>query len=226
MQEASEVQGDTPKEAWLAAAEVLLNAPGHRISNLVVRINEPKDLDPEFSAELDDVIGNPKNSVRRVARTIMPAPIVSATAWEVATARMLPKLPARGFYFRRMVDYTGDGTVNQIRNVIAAFNRITSNGRWADPGPIVLERPGSEAIARVGYPCLSQVQLHRYEGELRGTAVYRSHYYHDKAYGNFVGLSRLMELVAAECELLTGSLVVVSTDARIQKITTMRGLLS
>ena len=60
---------------------------------------------------------------------------------------------------------------------------------------------------------------------LAGTAVCRSHYYHDKAYGNFIGLSRLMELVAKECGMSVGELAVVSTDARLESITRMRDLM-
>ncbi|MEX2246734.1 MAG: hypothetical protein WEC75_08595 [Dehalococcoidia bacterium] len=127
-----------------------------------------------------------------------------------------------------MVDYEGDGTnVNQIRDVIDALNhRTPDGGKWADPGPIVLERPGRTAIARVGFPCLSEVQFHRDADELVVTAVYRSHYYHEKAYGNFVGLARLQQLVAAESRLTCGGLVVVSTDARLGRIGVMRPLAS
>ncbi len=79
-------------------------------------------------------------------------------------------------------------------------------------------------MARVGFPCLSQVQLHRSERELVGTATYRSHYYHNKAYGNFVGLGRLLKLVAGECGLTVGDLVVVSTDARLKDISLIRSV--
>ena len=222
------VTGDDPVAAWTAATDLLLKEPGHRVANLVVRIAKPSELDEVFSANLDSKVGKPAYTVRRVARTIMPRIVSSSTDWMTASTRLLEKLPTKGFYFRRMVDYLDDGGgVNQIKNVIDAFNRRTpTNGRWADPGPIVLERPGHGALARVGYPCLSQVQLHRSDDELMGTAIYRSHYYHDKAYGNFVGLGRLMRLVARECGMTVGELVVVSTDARVEEITLMRSLVA
>jgi len=127
-----------------------------------------------------------------------------------------------------MVDYDGDvGSVNQIANAIEALSRTTTQGnRWVDPIPILLDLPGRSAPAHVGFPCLSLVQFHRVEDRLDATAVYRSHYYHDKAYGNFIGLGRLQQLVARESGLAVGELTVVSTDARLHKIAAMKRILA
>ena len=136
---------ETPREAWIAAVSLLLDAPDHRMSNLVVRIARPLDVDHEFTTQLDAGFSAEAGStVRAVARTIVPRAVVEATDWERATFRLLPNLPKHGSYFRRMVDFADDGgSVNQISAVIGAFNRRTpSDGHWTDPGPIILERPG------------------------------------------------------------------------------------
>jgi thymidylate synthase len=126
-----------------------------------------------------------------------------------------------------MVDFLDDGgSVNQIERVICALNhRRPDGGRYADPGPIILERPATAAPAHIGFPCLSLVQFHRFEESLTATATYRSHYYHLKAYGNFVGLGRLVSLVARETGLTAGELTVISTDARVESVLRLRRFL-
>lgn len=58
------------------------------------------------------------------------------------------------------------------------------------------------------------------------TAVYRSHCYFSKAYGNFIGLGRLMQLVARETGLAAGELTVVSTQARLERVRPIRAFLA
>lgn len=200
----------TPIEAWRAACRALIAARGHRLSNLVVHIDEPGIEDPAASRAVDrgmEFIGS--HTSNRVAATICPRAVLSGD-WEANAKRLLPRLGTRS-YFRRMIDFDGTGTINQIAEVVRAQKRA-----YVDPGPIILERPGGRA--HIGFPCLSAVQFHRDDGCMETTAIYRSHFYHDKAYGNFLGLSRLATLVARESELKLGGLTVVSTSARLDEI--------
>jgi len=66
------------------------------------------------------------------------------------------------------------------------------------------------------YPCLSHLSFklaNRTTVEL--TAVYRSHYYMQRALGNLIGLTHLMSFVAAETGLQIGRLTCLSTDAHL-----------
>jgi thymidylate synthase len=120
-----------------------------------------------------------------------------------------------------MVDYKDDGgSVNQIANAVGVLRR-----RGVDPIPIVLDRPGDRAAAHIGFPCLSLIQFHKQRPSLNCSAVYRSHYYHDKAYGNFLGLARLHQLVARECGLNVGELTVLSTQAQLKELAHMTAVL-
>lgn len=65
----------------------------------------------------------------------------------------------------------------------------------------------------VGFPCLSHISLTLFKGRLDLTAVYRNQHFVTKAYGNFIGLARLLRFVCAEVGCSTGSLVCVSTHA-------------
>jgi thymidylate synthase len=214
----------TPSEAWKGAARTLLDAPAHRLAGLTVRIADPVAEDTALVRELDSRMNGA--TVRSVARTIMPRTILIGGDWQKSTRRLSPKLGSRS-YFRRMTDYHSDGgTVNQIANVIESMRRRNTRGqRLVDPGPIILERPGASAIAHRSFPCLSLIQFHRFGDDLKATAIYRSHYYDEKAYGNFIGLGRLQSLVARECGLRVGELTVVSTDARIVQLATVAAIL-
>lgn len=220
------VEGTSINEAWENAMIELLRAGDHRIINLVVHITDAMtEPDPQYIRTVDGTMLG-RLRVRAVARTLLPRGVLISQDWERRTARLLPKLPHNS-YFKRMVDYDyGGGRVNQIAKVVEALSRTNASGsRLVDPGPIVVPRPGVSAMAKRSFPCLSQVQFHRDGDCLVCTATYRSHYYHELALGNFVGLGRLLQLVAREAGLRAGELTIISTDARIGQIRRVESLL-
>lgn len=63
-------------------------------------------------------------------------------------------------------------------------------------------------------PCLSHLSFKLVDKSvLELTAIYRSHYYAERALGNFIGLRHLMNFVAAEAGVQAGRLTCISTDA-------------
>ena len=135
----------------------------------------------------------------------------------------------RGTYFSRMITWPGKkpGGTNQLDLRISrirgefARGRRTNNTLDIDVGADALV---SEPLAGVqvyapsdqrmrGFPCLVHIDLSLLDGTLHCTAVYRHQYLITKAYGNLVGLSRLVcffcEQTGAEC----GELVVHATLA-------------
>lgn len=54
-----------------------------------------------------------------------------------------------------------------------------------------------------GFPCLSHISLTLFKGRLDLTATYRNQHFINKAYGNFVGLFRLLRFLSLEigCEM-------------------------
>lgn len=66
------------------------------------------------------------------------------------------------------------------------------------------------------YPCLSHLTFKLVDRKtIELTAIYRSHYYLQRALGNLVGLTHLMRFVAIETGLDVGRLTCISTDAHL-----------
>jgi hypothetical protein len=139
-----------------------------------------------------------------------------------------------GTYIGRLVQYDQpDGTpVNQLERFLALLNSDTN---WADIYEAPLTYPGetsetavTEVAAsdllligpndrrRMGGPCLAHVSLTSVDGHLHLTALYRRHYYLARAYGNFLGLARLLNFLAHESGRQVGQMLVVGTHAEIE----------
>lgn len=214
-------------EAWFGSVELLLKKPSHRIENLVVRIDNSVHFDGRVLGEIDRQLNNNgNNSVKSVARTIFPESVGLASNWQRSSARIVPRLKLNESYYRRIVEFpSGSAKSNQLLATIHSLNRRTPvGGRRVDPGPIILERPDRAVAEHIGFPCLSLIQFHRDGNSLLMSAVYRSHHYHIKALGNFVGLKRLHEFVAKETDLTTGELTILSTAAILENINACRSL--
>lgn len=81
---------------------------------------------------------------------------------------------------------------------------------------VPLYDPARDGAMIRNQPCLSHLSFKLIDkGELELTAIYRSHYYAERALGNFIGLCHLMNFVAAESGVRAGRLTCISTDARL-----------
>jgi len=142
-----------------------------------------------------------------------------------------------GTYFHRLVAYPADNgmTVNQLEETIL---RLTA--QLARPNPLSsayelgvtfpeghagcaeaaqdigedlrIYRPGKDRRLRGG-PCLSHVSLKLVERKLHMTALYRNQYFISRAYGNYVGLGRLLDFLCRETNCTPGELLCIATHA-------------
>lgn len=81
---------------------------------------------------------------------------------------------------------------------------------------IPLYDPAQDSAKIQNQPCLSHLSFKLVDKEeLELTAIYRSHYYAQRALGNFIGLCHLMNFVAAEVGVRSGRLTCISTDAHM-----------
>ena len=136
---------------------------------------------------------------------------------------------SRGTYFSRMITWPGKepGGTNQLDLRIArirnefARGRRTNNTLDIDVGAdaLAFESPAgiqvlvpSEQRTR-SFPCLVHIDLTLFDGTLHCTAVYRHQHLITKAYGNLVGLSRLMHFLCEQTGAACGELVVHATLA-------------
>jgi len=154
-------------------------------------------------------------------------------------AEMLPILTTdqannRGTYFGRMISWpgkTGGGT-NQIADRIKRFRAV----RQRDVGQRnledivvageaeLLDEPAWDAPAGLqvyaasdrrerGFPCLVHVDLTLYKRRISMAATYRHQYLVTKAYGNLLGLSRLLGFLAQQTGFEVGELMINATFA-------------
>ncbi|GCD40399.1 hypothetical protein [Streptomyces paromomycinus] len=222
----------------------------------VVRITDPARDDLRFRTELDRLrTARGHEAVETVAATLFPAALAATCpdhAALVARYRAmydrLKKYPGNthGTYFGRLVSYPGrkQPEFDQLGHIIERLRtQAASRGPMtaayeADlvhpgdqepslPAEAAVHTPGQDNLYR-GFPCLSHLsfQLSR-EGRVHATALYRSHYMVERAYGNYLGLGRLLAYVAAQAQLMPGSLTVVAGHAQLDgPVTALRPLLS
>lgn len=123
-----------------------------------------------------------------------------------------------GTYFERMIRYPG-GEVDQLGNIIKAINNRSRNSKAAYI--IVIPKPGSENIRPLGSPCLNYLAI-RTEQSSNGRVinllvVYRNHDFLERAYGNYLGLCKLLEYIANETSSSIGKVTCVSSHAYVDK---------
>lgn len=137
-----------------------------------------------------------------------------------------------GTYFSRMITWPGKepGGTNQLQlridglraqqragrrrnntlDIDLAADSLAGGRDWATDGLQVYavgdRRPR-------GFPCLTHIDLTLHEGRLHCTAVYRHQYLVEKAYGNLMGLSALLQFLCQQTGHAVGELCVHATLA-------------
>jgi hypothetical protein len=187
------------------------------------------DEDPVVRKRLDEVLrGWNIPTVAQTALAIVPykrwvrsgKPSIEALA-EDYRSQLLPRLKAlstknrRGTYFERLIDYSGarlkNGqvelrVVNQLNHIISIWNKRAEIGRRPRQSALQLacfdpakDHTGS---ALAGFPCLQQISLAYDEaGTLEIGGYYPTQYIFDRAYGNYLGLCQLGQVIAHELGL-------------------------
>jgi thymidylate synthase len=205
-------------------------------------ILEIRQLLDAFLQEKDEQRGKEFTPVTTVANTIFPqafyqprrgkearAFLYQAYEHSFAVAKRYPP-NHYGKYFQRMISWPV-GKVNQLEAVInrlssglsrpnllsSAYEIGISNVVEADMDvseteEIRIYRPGYDGRL-MGFPCLSHISLTLFKRRLHLTALYRNQYFIHKAYGNYVGLSRLLRFLCQEIGCEPGELTCVASHA-------------
>jgi hypothetical protein len=181
--------------------------------------------------------------VSTVANTIFPESLYIERLREEAEAHLYKmerrgravsrRRNSYGTYFERMVAWP-DGRArrgetverfNQLDQAVTRLRRLREQGtRRGNQFEVGLASPADEAIAMpvvvpgrdtltMGFPCLSHVSLSLQKGVVHTTALYRNHDFIKRAYGNYVGLGRLLRFVAQQSGWPVGELECVSASA-------------
>lgn len=216
------------KEALLALEE-----HGWSLRNLIVSIQNPQYLDNDFNELVNTFCSEygillPKHS----AYTIFPYRHyeIHRDAQKLyhdyeRPGGMYFRLNRRrgtrgwGTYFHRMIKYCYNGgePVNQLANIIDKIKTRATVSKAAYT--IVIQKPGSETTWKMGGPCLNYiaVQLSPNPLTLGLLAVYRNHDFLNRAYGNYLGLCKLLQFLASEVNATPGPLTCISSRAYIDR---------
>ncbi|KAA0591991.1 hypothetical protein J2848_003818 [Azospirillum lipoferum] len=238
------IYAETPTGAWLEAAEFLLTQPDLRSSRVVLEVSKPIALSKSDRTVFDtldsflvDRGGMPVNTV---ANTIFPAKMYARhgrSGIYDAYLEVYPEIKKHpdyrnwGVYFHRMIrrlDQNGkeiidrDGTpINPLEYLVKKLGH-----RLANPAAYEMDIDDSVSIPiynaekdkhfPLGGPCLSHLSFSRSDRDtLDLTALYRHHYYVQRALGNLIGLGHLLHFVAREAGMNVGTLMCVSNVARL-----------
>lgn len=136
-----------------------------------------------------------------------------------------------GTYFNRMIDWPGgEKTVNQLERIISRLqtnrsrhNPLSSNYELSLGGSeeyfvqdntadIQIRLPSTDT-GIMGFPCLSHISLVLDKDRLSMTALYRNQHFIRKAYGNYLGLSRLLGFICQEVGCEAGEFVCIASHA-------------
>lgn len=223
------ISSATCARAWADAMEHLIGCDGGKDFNLVIAIQNPCVEFSEVTKAIDelarayDLKGTMEN-----ANAIWPSFFArpnrkSAEVFADIEQFAVPTIKAacknrHDSYVERLVAWRSadSGTpVPQLQNVLARLkNEIGNHAPKSSSYEISIYSPGLDA-GYMSFPCLSHLSF-KYAHHcnlLHLTAFYRNHAYLSHAYGNFVGLGRMMQFVCRETGTHPGELVSISSHA-------------
>ncbi|MDF2545781.1 MAG: hypothetical protein K0R93_679 [Anaerosolibacter sp.] len=218
------IQSRDISSAWLEATRYILAERASECNNLLVEIEDPlnatSSIQDAYCAFCESM------EIKRFsvpAATIFPRNAYIRTRqdrprlYETYERRLHDILKGRwGCYFGQMINWnSGDSiSINQIENII---NRINSRTRIHKAAyTIQITDPHKHSGYVRGGPCLQYILLQlSNERVMDMLAVYRSHDFAVKAYGNYVGLGHLLEFICNETNFTVGKLACISSHAYI-----------
>lgn len=120
------------------------------------------------------------------------------------------------------VELAPDGRFNQLDYLVRRLRGQRTSARLSSSYEIGISHP-LDGELRVqaplkdkrmsGFPCLSHISLTLAHDHVHMTATYRNQTFITRAYGNYVGLARLLRFVAIETGAEVGEVEVVATHA-------------
>jgi hypothetical protein len=228
--------------AWLRAVETLQHDGGKAV-HLCVAIDNPGVEDAGIRKILNTTLAREnEQAVITVANTIFPSSLYlpeklgdKAAAHFYEHSALFSRVAGRhkdnrcGRYIDRMLKWDGcKGSVNQLEVMVQILKRELANPNtkssryemaFSTPedhsvhgGDLRIQQPDYDRKI-TGFPCLSHISFTLKQGKLNLAAMYRNQHFFRKAYGNYVGLSRLMRFLCTEAGCELGELLCIATHA-------------
>jgi hypothetical protein len=229
--------------AWLNAFETLLERGG-KTANLMVVMDGSANERLAIRGVLNAYINNKSNTpdaIETVASTLFPQDLYHPSLGDEAAARLYDtyrhaypllrryKANNRGTYFGRLVAWERhrDEPYNQLDRVVRGLQQamlqhnpkssayelsVSPTEGWSDD--LRLQFPSD--TNPMGFPCLSHISLTLMHGQLHMSALYRNQFFIDRAYGNYLGLLRLLLFICQEVGCAPGEIACLATHADAQ----------
>lgn len=196
-------------------------------------------VDQELRKNLEANPKDPDLSINTVAGTIFPQGVYSrhgAPAFYGKFQDLMKrgkKPHTWGTYAMRLMHRVSPGgyILNPLQDVVAKLHKAAHGGKavksnyelgmhecYADDdfdmgaAEVPITDPFKDTRDR-GIPCLSHLTFKLLDGQVHLTAIYRTHFYCQRALGNLKGLSQLLNFVATEAKIEVGTLTCISTLA-------------
>jgi len=227
--------------AWVAALDALVTGGGDAV-NLTVAIADPTAEHEGVRRVLDRFINERRRAKGEVERVSTVANTLFPSSWYLPerlgpdAAEHLYELERvarpvsrrrnpRGTYSERMVAWPAPAKeFNQLDQVVRRLRSARERGhRRGHEYEVGLVTPADEVAVPVlvagkdrytrGFPCLSHLSFSLLHGAVSLLAVYRSHDFISRAYGNYLGLGRVLQFVAHESGFPAGELACMSASA-------------
>jgi len=225
----------TIAEAWLDGCRHLLTTRGWVDTTVLLCIHEPTLVRHDHQAVADALdnflVEHDQFSNHTVAETIFPGYEYVRRGvegvYKVYPEEIYPRIKKHpdmrrwGAYAYRLLRRR-DGDGNQYNPLEYCINKMKDKrpkraayeiGFGFD---LALYDDDVDRGARMGGPCLSHLSFKLVDTKVHLTALYRSQYYVQRAYGNLLGLARLHAFVADQVGVEQGTLVCHSTMAVLE----------
>ncbi len=234
----STIQAPNTSVGWLRALRHLLSCGGECF-NLLVNIESALELEPSIHAAFEQLTANHGLlTLKQVTSTVFPRPTYIATGKDPEKLfdrynraggtydhlqRKYPKSVRWGSYFKRMTCYPhalpggGVTTINQLGEIVTMLQQRANT--WKASYTITIQIPGVDGRRPRGGPCLSYIALQLQSPRvLNMLAIYRSHDFIERAYGNYLGLAYLMGFICDQTGYTLGRLSCLSSHASIANL--------
>jgi hypothetical protein len=226
----------TLAQSWLQACVHLRGCPGATDTTVVLHVAEPTLVrlqDDSIAEALDSfLVEHGGFSNHTVAETIFPGYEYLHRGvdgvYNVYPNEIYPKIKDHpemrnwgAYAYRLLRRQDRDGTMyNPLERCIDKMKDKQPKRAAYELGlgfgfDLALYDDDTDRNVRMGGPCLSHLSFKFIRERVELTALYRSHYYVQRAYGNLLGLARLQAFVADQVGVASGPLVCHSTMAAL-----------
>ncbi len=209
-------------DAWLKVSNLIL-VNGQQ-ENVLITIDHPCDF---TNLRTWLTVRNPKridlnaDHIRHVVNTIFPynLSILCANRSDLYLKYRSIYLNGNnrrwGTYFQRLISFDKhfqNNGANQLENAIIALNGGSPQHHY-----IVFHLTAvnlNSNVAPMGAPCwhFGEITINN-DNTIDLVAIYRKHDYFNKAFGNFIGLAKLLEFICNNTGRIPGKLIVHSINA-------------